>query len=199
MGIDYVPGTELGVDHVQLTAGPATRLSWRGWLVDVYPSGAITVPEQTAADKAITDLNTLLVTAYARTGTPIHHGYSADPAQWAAHSATTDRSQIRGDAIAALRAGRGIAQQLWSPRKFSVYACAEHGWRQTEMRAPYAVIMAALRAALPPHMTLGYYNDHAPSRRAIPDLFAAAIGHLTGSPSPRVRHPNTDSRATRIA
>ncbi|MUM31039.1 hypothetical protein FZI93_03895 [Mycobacterium sp. CBMA361] len=59
--------------------------------------------------------------------------------------------------------------------------------------------MAALRAALPPHTTLGYYNDHAPSRRAIPDLFADATNHLPGSPAPRVRHPRPDSRSPRIA
>lgn len=157
------------------------------------------MPDQSAANKTVADLNTLLATAYARAGMPIHHGYSADPAHWCAHSATTSRSEMRDDAIAALRASRSIAQQLWSPRKFSVYACADHGWRQTEMRAPYAVIMASLRAALPPLTTLGYYNDHAPTRRAIPDLFVDAIKHLVGSSAARVRPSAPDSHAPRIA
>ncbi|GAA2401593.1 hypothetical protein [Mycolicibacterium llatzerense] len=150
---------DVAIEHVHHPKhGPVSRLSRRGWSVDITDTGAVVVPVQTTSGKTTADLRYLLSAAYAMAEAPLQGAYEPVTASTVEH------------VIAALRAGYAAALASTRPTQIDVYQCAAAGWDRTGQNAPYRLVIDALRAALPPKTTL---VDH-PSD-AVPDLFRRAI------------------------
>lgn len=150
---------DIAIEHVHHPKhGPVRRLSRRGWLVDITDIGAVLVPVQATSGKTTADLRQLLAAAYAMADAPLQGAYEPVTA------GTVE------DVIAALRAGHAAARASSRPTQIDIYQCAAAGWDRSGQRAPYRLVIDALRAALPPQTTL---VDHPPA--AAPDLFRRAI------------------------
>ena len=180
---------DIGVTHLtHPRGGNFTRLSWRGWHVDL-DGQRVTVPTQISAGKSIEDLDALLRTGYRMLNIPIGH-------------------RARVDSLMAGRLPDALVEKiieiLWSaqhraashcgPAPFDVYQCTRRAWEDADMAVPYALLLSSLRAVLPPAAgSLADYTDTA-GPAATSALYGRAIDMWCG------HHPTRNRPATpRIA
>jgi hypothetical protein len=160
---------EIGLEYVHhVKRGLLTRLTWRGWAVDIDCPN-VTVPLQDSAGKATADLTTLLGAAYTMIGTPIARGRGP-----LTRRRTTLPAPMIVQIVAVLSAAQAIADTHWHWRSFDVYQCLSAAWEGAEASLPHELLVATPRAALPANTTLTDYNHHA-SSVTIHTLFDDAI------------------------
>ena len=165
--------------------GHVTRLTWHGWHVDIDDQ-SVSVPTQPSDGKNIEALATLLNAAYRTLNIPTARRHWPAAAVWSGLS-----EPLAAATETILRAARALAAAQWSLRSFDIYACTRQAWLATNQRVPHALLITALRAALPqPGASLAEYNDTA-TRTAILALYDRAIELC--------RAGHTVSRTTRIA
>lgn len=162
--------TGLNVTHLPRIKGEdQTRLSWRGWHVDL-DGQRVTVPAQPIAGKNTADLDLLLGAGYRMLDITTAARLSPLP-------------QLRGripdgmitQIVEILQAAQRIAETDCHRQAFDVYDCTNRAWHDAGMPVPYALLMRSLRAALPPAVgTLAAY-DRRTSAAAVRDLYTAAI------------------------
>jgi hypothetical protein len=153
-----------------------TRLTWRGWVVHVVDS-AVVVPLQPTEAKAIGDLAACLRSAYAL----IEVGDATSG------PATGVRRIARGGplavAVAEVISEAAEAAGRWPGRVgCDVYDCLRRAWEDDGMRVPYAAVVAAVRACLPPGITLTDFSEAAGAGRVYALLTGAATWVLDGAP-----------------
>jgi hypothetical protein len=159
----------IAIEHVHHTKrGEITRLAWKGWMVDI-DGVSVTVPLQDTAGKTIADLGTLLGAAYRMVNIPIARG----PAPLARIRADLPAVKVR-EVVDVLRAAQAIAENDCHRRTFDIYGCISRAWRNADMPVPHTLLIATLRAALPPATTLADYT-HQATLRGIQALFDQAI------------------------
>lgn len=162
--------TGLTVTHLPGTKGEdLTRLSWRGWHVDL-DGQRVTVPTQPIAGKNTADLDLLLGTGYRMLGIETAPRNSPLPRV---------RDRLPDNAIThiveTLQSAQRIADAACRRGAFDVYDCTSQAWQDAGMSVPYAWLIRSLRAALPPAVgTLAAY-DCRTSAAAVRDLYTAAI------------------------
>jgi hypothetical protein len=162
----------LTVEHIQdLKRARITAVSSGGWLVKICGPN-VTVPEQDSAGKSIDDLAALLQAAYRTAGTPINCGIGSLGRVRASLPET-----LVSDLVAVLRSAQRIADEQWNRASRDVYRCLELAWRNTAMHVPHTLLIAAVRAALPPATTLCDFNSNA-NVHTIHALFDTAIAAL---------------------
>lgn len=150
-----------------------TRLTFRGWIVDV-DRGEVTIPRQrVSAGKAIADLAVCVQAAHTLARKHQQRAPSAETV--ATPSSRPESAQQRLAAV--LRAARDIAEQQWRPVSNDVYACTRQAWEDADMNVPYAALLRALRAVLPAGTNLMEFNDEA-TGSAICALYDRAITRL---------------------
>lgn len=158
------------VTHLRSTKGDdLTRLSWRGWHVDLGGQ-RVTVPSQPIAGKNTADLDLLLGTGYRVLGIataprngPLPYVRDRLPDNTITHIVET------------LQSAQRIANAACRRGAFDVYDCTSQAWQDAGMAVPYAWLMRSLRAALPPGAgNLAVYDRRA-SAAAVHDLYATAI------------------------
>ena len=137
--------TGLNVTHLPRIKGEdQTRLSWRGWHVDL-DGQRVTVPAQPIAGKNTADLDLLLGAGYRMLDITTAARLSPLP-------------QLRGripdgmitQIVEILQAAQRIAETDCHRQAFDVYDCTNRAWHDAGMPVPYALLMRSLRAALPP-------------------------------------------------
>jgi hypothetical protein len=159
---------EIGLEYVHhIKRGLLTRLTWRGWAVDIDGPN-VTVPPQNSAGKTTADLATLLGAAYRMIGTPIARGRGP-----LTRPRTSLPAPMIEEIVAVLRSARAIADTHWHWRSVDVYQCLRAAWEADES-LPHELLVATLRAALPANTTLADYT-HRASAATIRTLFDAAI------------------------
>lgn len=140
-----------------------------GWRVNVAGS-YVTVPHQDSTAKSTAALAECLAAAHRLAGIT-----TVGPAD------TTIRSaKLAAAVIDTLTAARDIAAQHWSPLGLDMYRCIRDAWQDRGMTAPYTLLIAAVRAALPADSTLLDYNDHA-ERAEIIELLNRATRQITAT------------------
>lgn len=144
-----------------------------GWTV-VIDGQAVTVPHQPIAGKTLEGLRRCLREAYAMRNIAVAGGMGT----WATIRPTLPRNVL--DYIAGVldSARRGV----YRPGPFSgfdFYRCTRLAWERADMKVPFALVLAAMRAVLPPGMTLTAYGD-AVSGDGIDALYAAALAAVRG-------------------
>jgi hypothetical protein len=160
---------EIGLEYVRhIKRGLLTRLTWRGWAVDIDGAN-VTVPLQDSAGQTTADLATLLGAAYRTIGTPIARGRGP-----LTRRRTILPAPMIGEIVAVLRSAQSIADTHWHWQSFDVYQCLGAAWAEGEALLPHELLVATLRAALPANTTLADYNYHA-SSATIHRLFDDAI------------------------
>lgn len=140
-----------------------------GWRVDVTAS-YVTVPRQDSAGKSTAALAECLAAAHRLAGIT-----TLGPADTMIRSAQLDAAVID-----TLTAAGEIAAQHWSPLGLDIYRCIRDAWQVRGMTAPYTLLIAAVRAALPVDTTLLDYNDHA-ERAEIIELLSRATRQLSAA------------------
>lgn len=161
--------TQLTVEHAEdLRRGRITVVSLGGWSVKIAGPN-VTVPVQDSARKSTDDLAALLQAAYQVAGTPINNGIGS----WArVRDALPER--LVADLIAVLRAAQRTADAQWNRASCDVYRCLGLAWRDADMRVPHTLLVAAMRAGLPPATTVCDFNSTA-NLHTVHALFDAAI------------------------
>lgn len=156
-------------EHDPITGRETIQVHLAGWRVNVAGS-YVTVPHQDSTGKSTAALAECLVAAHRLAGTTI-----LGPAD------TTIRSaQLAAAVIDTLTAAGDIAAQHWSPLGLDIYRCIRDAWQDRGMTAPYTLLVAAVRAALPADTTLLDYNDHA-DRAEIIELLSRATRQITAT------------------
>lgn len=165
---DFITGIEVDrTEHPK--RGQITRLSWRGWQVDLDEL-SVSVPQQDSAGKSIDDLATLLCTAYRMLDIPVVRRPSAQTVLSRGLPAP-----LAGPVAQNLRAAQEVADKHWDRRSFDIYACTKQAWLDDGLSVPYAVLVTTLRAALPnPGSSLAEHNCTA-TAAAIHTLYDHAI------------------------
>ncbi|OBJ10874.1 hypothetical protein [Mycobacterium sp. 1465703.0] len=165
--------TNITVEHAEdLKRGHVTTVSSGGWCVTISGPN-VTVPGQDSAGKSIEDLAALLQAAYRMAATPINSGIGL-----LARVRTSLSEPLMADLVAVLRAAQRLAAQQWNRASRDVYRCLALAWRNTGMAVPYTLLVAALRAGLPPSTTLCDFNSDA-NLHSVHALFEIAIARLT--------------------
>ncbi|WAJ48029.1 hypothetical protein OK015_28695 (plasmid) [Mycobacterium sp. Aquia_216] len=161
--------TQLTVEHADdLKRGRTTAVSSGGWCVKISGPNVI-VPVQDSAGKSMDDLATLLQAAYQMAGTRINSGIGS----WArVRDALPER--LVDDLVAVLRAAQRTADAHWNRASCDVYRCLGLAWRDADMRVPHTLLVAAMRAGLPPETTVCDFNSTA-NLHTVHALFDAAI------------------------
>ena len=144
-------------EHTQHpTRGPATRLSWRGWQVDLGER-AVWVPVQHSTGKNIDDLGALLDAAHRILDIPV----AGRPAHQRALRSGLP-VPVAAELLRALCIAQRLADRHWNRTTFDLYACTGRAWQEAGMRIPYALVLTTLRAALPqPGTSLADFNHSA--------------------------------------
>ncbi|SBS76620.1 hypothetical protein MHPYR_340029 [uncultured Mycobacterium sp.] len=170
------PGlTGLAVAHLpRIRGGDLTRLSWRGWHVDL-DQHRVTVPVQPIAGKNIDDLDLLLGAGYRMLDIATAARLSPLP-QLRVRLPESMITQI----VAVLQSAQRIADIDSHRGVFDVYECTSRAWRDSGMSIPYAVLLRSLRAVLPPGVgnLAGY--DRCARPTDVHDLYTAAIHRWRG-------------------
>jgi hypothetical protein len=114
---------EIGHEYVRhIKRGLLTRLTWRGWAVDIDGAN-VTVPLQDSAGQTTADLATLLGAAYRTIGTPIARGRGP-----LTRRRTILPAPMIGEIVAVLRSAQSIADTHWHWRSStSTNALGRHG------------------------------------------------------------------------
>lgn len=134
-----------------------------GWLVNIA-GPYVTVPRQDSTGKTSASLARCLAIAHNLAGIT-----TLGPAD------TVVRSPRLGAAlIDTMNGAQEIARKYWSPRSRDVYGSVRDAWQAHGMVVPYTLLIAAVRAALPPDTTLIDYNDRA-DQTQIDELFSRAV------------------------
>lgn len=159
----------------------ATRVRWGGWTVHIQDT-AVLVPQQSSVGKTIGDLATCLRAAYALV---FVGGPTSGP--------TTGLRGIPREAGLAAAVAEVIttAAELADRPAFQhhhcdVHTCLRKAWEDTDMRAPFATVLATVRAALPAGTTLADFNGEAKDASATVDLLKRAAAMLARSADNRV-------------
>jgi hypothetical protein len=174
--------TGVVVAHVpSVKGGELTRLSWRGWHIDL-DGQRVTVPAQLIADKSMEDLDLLLGAGYRMLNIATAPRLSPLP-QLRDRLPDVMVAQI----VAILRSAQRIADIDCRRRAFDIYNCTRRAWQDAGMSVPYALLLRSLRAALPPGVgTLAAYDRWARAT-AVHDLYTAAISSWRGDDAPTSR------------
>lgn len=146
-----------------------TRLSYRGWLVDVDPSrGTVSLPNQPVPPASSVDDLAVCIDA-AQTLTRRR----ARPVP-----AATPTPPPPAQALATvLQSAKHIAREQWHPTRFDIYQCTSQAWTDADMPVPHTALIRVLRRALPPNVLLIDFNDNS-TRAQICDLYDNAIALL---------------------
>ncbi|MEX7474254.1 hypothetical protein AB4Z39_31660 [Mycobacterium adipatum] len=167
-----------------------TRVRWRGWAVHIQEA-AVVVPQQASAGKTITDLATCLRAAYALV-------YVGDRTS----GPTTGLRGIPRDADLAAAVADVIttAADLATRHAFQRHGCDAHSclrkaWEDTDMRAPYAAVLATVRAALPGSTTLADFSDAAEDASAVVGLLRRAAALVTQPAGNRATSQFSEARS----
>lgn len=163
-------GAEVDVfdDRAGARVRTITRLTWRGWVVHVV-DGAVVVPQQPTAGKAIGDLAVCLRSAYAL----IEVGdVTSGPTTGARRVA---RGGSLAVAVAEVISDAAEGAGRWPHRVgCDVYECLRRAWEDGGMRVPYAAVVAVVRACLPAGITLSDFGEAAAGVQSVCDLLAGA-------------------------
>jgi hypothetical protein len=171
--------TGLAITHLpRIRGGDLTRLSWRGWHVDLDQHRA-TVPAQPIAGKNIDDLDLLLRAGYRMLNIATAARLSPVPK-------LRDRlpETMITEIVEVLQSAQRTADIDCRRGAFDVYECTSRAWRDAGMSIPYAVLMRSLRAALPPGVGNLATYDRAARPAAVYDLYSAAIVSWRGQDVP---------------
>jgi hypothetical protein len=165
---DFITGIKVNHAH-HPKHGQITRLSWRGWQVDL-DGLSVCVPLQDSTGTSIDDLATLLCAAYRMLRIPVVRRPSALAVLRRGLPTT-----LAAEVAQILRAAQAVADKHWDRRPFDIYACTKQSWQDAGMSVPYAALVTTLRAALPqPGSSLAEHN-HTATAAAIHTLYDHAI------------------------
>ena len=145
---------EIQVEQIdQTTAQGVSRtaqVAYRGWEVHIGHHGAVTVPMQPTEGKSVADLATCLRAAYRRVDVG---GPTSGPTTGAGR---TPRGGELGTVVGEVltTAAGALAGNASAVAHCYIYDALRTAWEQTGRAAPYAAVLAAVRAQLPPHTTL---------------------------------------------
>lgn len=167
--------TGLTVAHLPRTkGGDLTRLSWRGWHVDL-DEHRVTVPVQPIAGKNIDDLDLLLGAGYRMLNI-------TTPARLSPLPQLRDRlpDAMIAQIVAVLQSAQRLADTDCRREAFDVYDCTSRASRDAGMSVPYAPLIRSLRAALPPGMGNLAAYDRCARSTDVHDLYTEAIRSWRG-------------------
>lgn len=161
---------DIDVQHVEHPKrGQVTRLTWRGWQVDMDALSVTVPPQQTTA--RTDDLDTLLRAAYRMLDIAV-----VRPRRPLTALRVALPEPLAADLVAVLRAAQRIVDRRWDRRSTDVYAATSQAWQDAGMTVPHALLVATLRAALPPAATSLADYEHAAGAQALHTLYDHAIG-----------------------